>query len=44
MDVKKALEERKSTRAFVDKEVPIEVVNAIIEQAKTAPSGINAQP
>jgi nitroreductase len=44
MDVKKALSERKSTRAFVDKEVPIEVVNTIIEQAKTAPSGVNAQP
>jgi len=44
MDVKKALEERKSTRAFLDKEVPIKVVNAIIEQAKTAPSGVNTQP
>ena len=44
MDVKKALSERKSTRAFVDKEVPIEVVNTIIEQAKTAPSGVNTQP
>ena len=44
MDVKKALSERKSTRAFLDKEVPIEVVNAIIEQAKTAPSGVNTQP
>ena len=29
MDVKKALSERKSTRAFVDKEVPIEVINTI---------------
>ena len=44
MDVKNALEERKSTRAFLDKEVPIKVVNAIIEQAKTAPSGVNTQP
>ena len=44
MDVKEALSERKSTRAFLDKEVPIEVVNAIIEQAKTAPSGVNTQP
>ena len=44
MDVKKALSERKSTRAFLDKEVPIEVVNTIIEQAKTAPSGVNTQP
>ena len=44
MDVKKALAERKSTRAFLDKEVPIEVINAIIEQAKNAPSGVNTQP
>ena len=44
MNVKKALSERKSTRAFVDKEIPIEVVNAIIEQAKTSPSGVNTQP
>ena len=33
MDVKQALSERKSTRSFLDKEVPIEIVNAIIEQA-----------
>jgi len=39
MDVKTALAERKSTRAFLDKEVPIDVINTIIEQAKTAPSG-----
>jgi nitroreductase len=44
MDVKKALTERKSTRDFLDKEVPIEVINEIIEQAKTAPSGVNSQP
>ena len=44
MDVKKALAERKSTRDFLDKEVPIEVINEIIEQAKTAPSGVNTQP
>lgn len=44
MNVKQALLERKSTRSFLDKEVPIEIVNAIIEQAKTAPSGVNTQP
>jgi nitroreductase len=44
MDVKQALSERKSTRSFLDKEVPIKIVNAIIEQAKTAPSGVNTQP
>jgi len=44
MDVKTALEKRKSTRAFLNKEVPITTVNAILEQAKTAPSGVNTQP
>ena len=44
MDVKTALEQRKSTRAFLDKEVSIDVINKIIEQAKTAPSGVNTQP
>ena len=44
MDVKTALLNRKSTRAFLDKEVSIEVINEIIEQSKTAPSGVNTQP
>lgn len=44
MDVKTALEKRKSTRAFLNKEVPIKIVNSILEQAKTAPSGVNTQP
>ena len=44
MDVKTALAQRKSTRAFFNKEVPIATVNAILEQAKTAPSGVNTQP
>ena len=44
MDVKTALAERKSTRAFLDKDVPIEIINEIINQAKTAPSGVNTQP
>lgn len=44
MDVKTALEKRKSTRAFLNKEVPITIVNAILEQAKAAPSGVNTQP
>jgi len=44
MDVKTALEKRKSTRAFLNKEVPITTVNSILEQAKTAPSGVNTQP
>ena len=44
MNVKTALAERKSTRAFLDKKVPLETINAIIEQSKTAPSGVNTQP
>ncbi len=44
MDVKTALAQRKSTRAFLDKEVPMAIVNTILEQAKTAPSGVNTQP
>ncbi len=44
MDVKTALAERKSTRAFLDKDVSISVINEIINQAKTAPSGVNTQP
>ena len=44
MDVKTALEKRKSTRAFLDKDVSIDLINKIINQAKTAPSGVNTQP
>ena len=44
MDVKTALSKRKSTRAFLNKDVSIETINKIIEQSKTAPSGVNTQP
>ena len=44
MDLKITLMERKSTRAFLDKEVPMDKINEIIEQSKTAPSGVNTQP
>ena len=44
MDLKTTLLERKSTRAFLDKEVPMDTINEIIEQSKTAPSGVNTQP
>ena len=44
MDLKTALMERKSTRSFLDKEVSIDTINEIIEQSKTAPSGVNTQP
>lgn len=44
MDLKTALMERKSTRAFLDKSVSNDTINQIIEQSKTAPSGVNTQP
>ena len=44
MDVKTALAERKSTRAFLNEDVSINVINQIINQAKKAPSGVNTQP
>ena len=44
MDLKTTLMERKSTRAFLDKEVPMDTINEFIEQSKTAPSGVNTQP
>jgi len=44
MNVETALLNRKSTRSFLDKDVPIETINSILNQAKTAPSGVNTQP
>lgn len=44
MDVIEALKARKSTRAFLKKEVPREKITRILEAARHAPSGTNAQP
>ena len=44
MDVKEAIEKRHSVRAYSSKEVPVELVNELLEAAKSAPSGNNAQP
>ena len=44
MNVIKALEQRKSTRAFLDKEVEPETINTILNAARHAPSGTNTQP
>jgi len=44
MNVKEALETRKSVRAYLDKEVPQEKINAILDAARHAPSGVNTQP
>ena len=44
MDVKKAIETRRSIRKYLDREVPGEVVMKLIEAARLSPSGNNAQP
>lgn len=44
MDVKQALINRKSTRAFLDKNIEPSKIEQILDQASHAPSGINAQP
>jgi nitroreductase len=44
MNVIEALEQRKSTRAFLSKEVEREKINTILDAARHAPSGTNTQP
>lgn len=44
MNVKEALEQRKSVRAYLDKAVSQEKINAILDAARHAPSGVNTQP
>jgi len=44
MNVRQALEQRKSTRAFLDKEVERDKILAVLETAKHSPSGVNTQP
>ncbi|KFL33158.1 MULTISPECIES: nitroreductase [unclassified Sulfurospirillum] len=44
MTVSEALKARKSTRAFLPKEVSPTLIKAILEDAKHAPSGVNMQP
>jgi nitroreductase len=44
MNIIKALEQRKSTRAFLGKEVEQEKINTILNSARHAPSGTNTQP
>ena len=44
MNVTEALESRKSVRAFLDKEVEPQKINAILAAASHAPSGVNTQP
>jgi len=44
MEVLEAMRGRKSTRAFLDRPVARETVESILEAARWAPSGVNAQP
>ena len=44
MDVKKAIESRRSIRRYQDKPVPEDLVKEVIDAARLAPSGNNAQP
>lgn len=44
MDVGKALRQRKSVRAFLEKEVDRGVIEQLLDAARHAPSGVNTQP
>jgi len=44
MNVADALQQRKSVRAFLDKEVEESKINALLDAARHAPSGANTQP
>jgi nitroreductase len=44
MDVKEAIEKRKSIRKFKEKEVPDKILKEVIDVARLAPSGHNLQP
>lgn len=44
MDVREALQVRKSTRAYLDKAVEEEKIRRILDAARHAPSGTNTQP
>jgi len=44
LTVKEAIQQRRSIRKFLDKPVPAEMINEILEAARLAPSGSNRQP
>lgn len=44
MDIIRAITERASTRAFLDRAVSRETVDAVLDTARWAPSGVNTQP
>jgi nitroreductase len=44
MDVKEAIQKRRSIRNFTEEQVKTEDVNSVLEAARLAPSGTNLQP
>ncbi|MFH1222476.1 MAG: nitroreductase family protein, partial [Candidatus Micrarchaeota archaeon] len=44
MDVKKAIEQRRSIRKYQNTKVPDSIIRELIDAARLAPSGNNAQP
>ncbi len=44
MDVLSAIKNRKSTRAFIDKQVSPQTIDDVLDAARWAPSGANIQP
>jgi len=44
MDIREALKKRKSTRAFLDRDVSRDKVVSVLEAARHSPSGVNTQP
>ncbi len=44
MDVKKAIEETRSVRQYQDKEISEDLIKELMDAARLAPSGNNAQP
>jgi len=44
MDVKKAIEKRRSIRKYQDKEISDDLIKELIDAARLAPSGLNTQP
>lgn len=44
MEVKEAIQTRRSVRAYQDKEVPEEKIKKVLEAARSAPSANNQQP
>lgn len=44
MDVKKAIKETRSVRKYQGKKIPDDLIKELIDAARLAPSGNNAQP